>query len=85
MANHGKRLEERSRGPDLNQNDRSGEDRDRSRRLHGDAKLAVVGVLVERMHVRHLDDRQEGQQGQAQNGSERQSAPLRSAVLAEMP
>ena len=48
--------------------------RDRSRRLHCNAQRAMVGIVGDRMHVRHLDHGQQRQQDQAHHRRNRQSA-----------
>ena len=48
------------------QNDRGGNHRNRSRRVHGDAQLAMIRVALEYVVVRHLDEGQKRQQGQTQ-------------------
>jgi hypothetical protein len=57
----------------LNQNDnRRGQD-DRRGRLQQNAKRAVVGIGVHRMHVRHLNYGKQRQQDEAHHGHHRQS------------
>jgi len=51
-------------------------------RMHDDAQLAMVGIALERMRVRHLDHRQQRQEGKAHHGGNRQSAWLRVAYTA---
>ena len=55
---------------DLDQHDHRGHDRDGRSRVHHDAQRAMVGVAVERMHVRHLDHGQQRQQGKTHNGDQ---------------
>jgi len=51
--------------PDKHQNDDDDRSADRRCRVHHDAEWAVVGVVVERMDVRHLGDGQQRKQEQA--------------------
>src|ERR1035438_9281017 len=54
VPNHGLRFKGRGCGLDLYQQDHRGYDCDRRRRVHGNAERAMVGIAVQRMHVRHL-------------------------------
>jgi hypothetical protein len=66
VADNRARLNKRLRASDSDQDDHHRDDRNRRRRLHRDAQLAMIGIAFQRMHVRHLDHRQHRQQGQAQ-------------------
>jgi hypothetical protein len=50
LAQHGRR------GSDSDEEDRSDEKNEWHRRVHHDAKLAMIGVITNRVHVRHLGD-----------------------------
>lgn len=67
-------LKNRGGGLDLYQQDHRGYDRNRRRRMHGNAERAVVGIAVKRMHVRHLHHGKQRQQDQAHQDGQRQSA-----------
>lgn len=71
-------------GSDSDQDDRSRHNRNRRRRVHGDAELAVVGIAIERMDVRHLDHGQQRHQGQTQQSCCPESAWLWVATIAEI-
>jgi hypothetical protein len=60
------RLGNRRRGPDSDQDDRCRQHRNRRSSVHRDAQRAMVGILVQRVYVRHLNHSQQRQQGQAQ-------------------
>ena len=73
-----------AREPKLTKTTTAADDRDRRSRLHGDAQLAMVGVAVQRMHVRHLDHGQQRQQSQTQQSGSTESSWLPTAARAEM-
>lgn len=50
----------------LNQNDEGGGNGDRCDGVEDDAERAVVGIGLQRVDVRDLDDRDQGQQDEAQ-------------------
>jgi hypothetical protein len=52
--------------------------------MHRDAQLAMVGVALGRMDVRHLNDGKERQQGQTYESKGSESAWLLEAAPAEM-
>jgi len=52
--------------------------------MHRDAQRAMVGIAVERMHVRHLDHRQQRQQDKTHHGHQRQSSLLCAVCPAEI-
>lgn len=58
------RLNQRLGGSKAHQNHHGREHRNRRGRVQRDAQLAMVGIAVYRMDVRHLDDGQQRQQGQ---------------------
>ena len=57
----------------LNQNNNRRGQCHRRSRMQQDAKWAVVGIRVYRMHVRRLNHSQQRQQNQAHHGDNRQS------------
>jgi hypothetical protein len=66
VANDRARLGNRRWVPDSDQDDCCRHYRDRRSRVHRDAQRAMVGILVQRVYVRHLDHGQYCQQGQTQ-------------------
>jgi hypothetical protein len=82
VADDRERFKNRGRSLNLNQHDHGSRDRDRRRCVHYDAQRAVVGIALERMHVRHLDHGQQRQQGKTHNGDQRQSPRLCAAIAA---
>lgn len=71
-------------GAHLDQNHDCRGHRNRRRRVHGNAQLAMVGIAAERMHVRDLSNGQQRQQGKTQHSDRRQSAQLCRPSTAEM-
>lgn len=69
-----------SRNP--HQHHRSRGYRNWRRRVHDDAQGAMVGIAVERVHMRHLDKSQERQQDKTHQCRRRQSARLWAAIAA---
>jgi hypothetical protein len=78
------RLDNRRWGPHSDQDDRGRHHRNRRGRVHCDAQRAMVGITVQRVHMRHLDHGQQGQQGQAQKSGCPESAWLPAANSAEI-
>jgi hypothetical protein len=78
------RLRRKNRGGalDLDQHNHGGRDRDGCGGVHHDAQRAMVGIAVERMHVRYLDHGQQRQQGKTHHGDQRQSSWLWPAIPA---
>jgi hypothetical protein len=70
------RLKDWGAGLDMDQHDHGGRDRDGRCRVHYDAQRAMVGIAVERMHVRYLDHGQQRQKGKTHHGDQRQSTWL---------
>ena len=66
MADDRTRLNQRLRPSDPDKDDQDGYDCNRRGRVHRNAQLAMVGIRVERMDVRHLDHGEQRQQGQTQ-------------------
>ena len=62
---------------DLNQHDGNDGSRDGRRGMQNDAKRAVVGVGVDRVDVRHLNDREQSQQRQTHTRRRRKPGALR--------
>jgi hypothetical protein len=52
--------------------------------VHRDAQLAMVGIAIGRMDVRHLNDGKERQQGQAHKNNGSESAWLLEATPSAM-
>jgi len=77
-----KRLEDRGGNPHRHQNHDHFDHRYRRGRMHGDAQLTVVGILLERVHVRHLGQSQQRQQGQTQQRGRPKTLRLRAAIPA---
>ncbi len=61
VADHNTRFHSGGLGPNLDQNHNCRRRRDRSRRMHGNAELAMVGIGLQRMHMRHLNHREQRQ------------------------
>jgi hypothetical protein len=74
----------RGAGLNLDQDNNCGRHSDRRGRMQHDAKWAVVGIRIDRMHVRNLNNRQQRQQDKAHHGHYRQSERLCAASSAEM-
>ena len=66
MADDCARLNQRLGPSDPDKDDQDGNDRNRRGRVHRNAQLAMVGIRVARMDVRHLDHGEQRQQGQTQ-------------------
>ncbi len=81
IADDRARLNGQSHGPNPDQNNDSCDDRDRHCRVHGDAELAVVGIVAGRMEVGHLNHDQQRHQGQTQQSRQPGSARLQAAIL----
>src|ERR1035441_6285276 len=84
VPNHGLRLNGGGCGLDLDQYAHRGHNRDGRRRVHCNAQRAMVGIAVQRMHVRHLHHGKQRQQDQAHQDGQRQSAWLCAAFPAEI-
>ena len=82
-ADHGARLEDRRGSPDPDHNHYCRGNRNRRCRLHRDAQRAVVGILVDRMHMRYLDHGQQRQQDKTHHGRHSESSGLSTALRAE--
>lgn len=78
------RLNERRGGSKSDQDNHSRDDRNRRSRVHRNAQLAMVGIRVQRMHVRHLDNNQQRQQGQTHKSGCPESAWLAAAISADV-
>jgi hypothetical protein len=76
VTDHNARFNGRRLGSNPDQDNQSRKHRNRRRRLHGDAELAMVGVVAHGVHVRHLGYSQQRQQGKTQHGDRRQSTQL---------
>ena len=74
VANHRSRLKHRHLGLDLHQHHCGSRNHDRRSRVHHDAQRAVVGIALQRMHVRHLRHSQQRHQDETHNRHRRQSA-----------
>jgi hypothetical protein len=70
------RLIDRGERFHLNQHDDGGRNRDGRCAVHHDAEGAVVGICVQRMHVRNLDNGNQRKEEEADKGSYRQSCQL---------
>jgi hypothetical protein len=77
-------LDERRGGHSADQDNDRRNHRNRRGRMHRDAQLAMVGIAIGRMDVRHLNDGEERQQDQAQESHSSESARLLEAAPAEM-
>ena len=84
MADDCARLNQRLGPSDPDKDDQNSYDRNRRGRVHGNAQLAMVGIRVERMDMRHLDHGEQRQQGQTQKRSCPESAWLPAAALANI-
>jgi len=84
VAGDGARFDNRRWRPHTDQNDRCRHHRNRRRRVHCDAQRAMVGIALQGMHVRHLDQDQKHQQGQAKNSGRPESAWLPAAKPAKI-
>jgi hypothetical protein len=78
------RLNNRRGSSHFDQDNRSRHHRNRRSRVHRDAQRAMVGIPVQRMHVRHLDHGQQRQQGQAKKSGCPESAWLPAANPAKI-
>jgi hypothetical protein len=78
------RLNQRLRPSDPDQDDQDGYDGNRRGRVHRYAQLAMVGIGVECMDVRHLDHGEQRQQGQTQQRRSPESVWLPEAALANI-
>jgi len=58
---------------DLDQHDHGSRHRNGRGCVHDDAQRAMVGVALDRVEVRHLDDGQQRQQDKTHHGDHRQS------------
>jgi hypothetical protein len=76
VADRNARYNQRRLRPDLDQDHNYRSHRHRRRRVHGNAKLAMVGVSFQRMGVCYLNDGQQRQQGKTHNSDRRQSTQL---------
>jgi len=74
VPNHRAHLNHRRRRSGLYQHHHRSHHRDRRRGMHRNAQRAMIGILVLRMHMRHLDHGQQRQQNQTHYGRNRQSA-----------
>jgi hypothetical protein len=74
----------RGRGLHLDQHNHRRDDSNRGSRLHRDAQRAMVGIRLQRVHMRHLDHNQQRQQGQTQQSRCPKSAGLLAAALTEI-
>ena len=70
----------RGRGLNLDEHNHCRDDGDRCSRLHRDAQRAMVGIRLQRVHVRHLDHSQKRQQNQTQHRGCPESAWLPAAA-----
>jgi hypothetical protein len=52
--------------------------------MHRDAQRAMVGIALQGVHMRHLDQNQKRQQGQAKNSDRPESARLPAANSAKI-
>ncbi len=68
IADRRARLKNRQREFEPEQHHRRGHHRNRRGRVHGNAQRAVVGITVDGVDVRHLDDSQHRRQQQTQQG-----------------
>jgi hypothetical protein len=84
VANHRARFGERRLASDTNQDDCGRGNRNRHRRMHGNAQRAVVGVALQRVHMRHLDDGEQSQQGQTHEHGRAESAWLPAVAAAQV-
>jgi hypothetical protein len=66
----------------LNQNHDWRVDCDWDCRMHGDAERAMIGVGIDLVNVRHLNDGKQREQEQAHEGCYRQSSQLCAALSA---
>ena len=64
------RLKNWRAGFDLDQDNNGGGDRNGGSRVKQDAERAVVGIGIDRMHVRYLDNGKECQQDKAHHGND---------------
>ena len=78
------RLKDRGGCFKLDQHDHGGCYRNRRRRMHHDAKLAVMGIVLDRMDMRHLGHSKQRQQDKTHHGDHRPSAWLGAASSAEI-
>jgi len=84
MADNGARFNQRRGGAEADQDNHGREDRNRRGGVHGDAQRTMVGIAIERMHVRHLDHGQQRQQGQTEKCGCAESSWLPAAAPAEI-
>jgi hypothetical protein len=70
IAGEGARLKDKGAGLDLDQDDDGRRDGDGGSRMEQDAQGAVVGIGIDRMHVRYLDNGKECQQDKAHHGND---------------
>jgi hypothetical protein len=75
-SNYGSRIENRNRCSDLHQDDNRCRHLYRSHGVHHDAQRTVVGIIVERVHVRYLDHGQQRQQSHAHDGRDRDASRM---------
>jgi hypothetical protein len=79
VADDRARFNNRRVAPYDDQDDRCRHRRNRRRRVHSDAQRAMIGIPVQRVHMRHLDHGQQGQQDQTQKSRYPKSAWLPAA------
>lgn len=77
------RLVDGGAGLDLNHDNDGGRNRQRRGAVQQDAERTVVGIGVQRMHMRNLDDGKQRQKEEAHHGDHRQSARPCAAIPAE--
>ncbi|MGA2887237.1 MAG: hypothetical protein ABSE51_04245 [Terracidiphilus sp.] len=78
------RLNERCGGPDSDQDNHRCHHRNGRSRVHRDAQRAMVGIRVERVCVRHLNQGQQREQGQTHQSRRPESAWLRAVTTADL-
>ena len=84
VADSRARLKNRRRSLNLHQHHHGNRNRDGRRRVHHDAQRAVVGIALQRMHVRHLHHGQQRHQEKAHHRRRRQCAWLSTARSADL-
>jgi hypothetical protein len=82
MPNHRSRLNNCHRGSKRDQDNHGRGYRDWRRRVHHDAKRAMVGIALVRVQMRHLDDGKQRQQGKAHNSGSAEGLCLRAPIAA---
>ena len=84
VADDRARLDNRRGAPHSDQDDCCCHHRNRHSRVHGNAQRAMVGIALQRVHVRHLDHGQQCQQNQTQQRGCPESAWLPAAAPAKI-